>query len=446
VAIVAALVLMLASCKAQENATSRKNDSVTGPNAESAGEVYLEQLQRNSISKLGSPTHRQFSNESEFTSDVDFDRLIREAAASFNLSPNQESEFKKRAIERRERFRNLRPRSQYEDPALYQIIELWSEQIRTAARQNIEPHDLLDTTHVVFGTLPTGEVNAWSIRVPSVKDTYLITFESGFFYFANLMSLAIARTLPIEQANDGQAVLITDPVKVLDNVRQHPELQEAFRQVILAYLVEGRFDTLPASYYTTGNPIRDGVATKLYKGMGLFVLGHEYGHILRGDLAGAGVASVIGGQKVQKIPHEWEQELGADALGIELAYFAMRVSKDNLAAIIVGADFFLHCYEIVEQAGSLIATGDVHPDLAGGNHPPTETRRAWTRQILHAFLRRFQADQVSESDWDAALKEASRFDQLTDQLFVANEITLKRLHDRKIGLAPTWRQRLSESQ
>lgn len=73
----------------------------------------------------------------------------------------------------------------------------------------------------------------------------------------------------------------------------------------MAYLVEARFDTLPAEYYQT-DIAHEGLATKLYESVGLFVLGHEYGHLLRGDLSGNGIASAVLGQKIQKIPHAWK--------------------------------------------------------------------------------------------------------------------------------------------
>src|ERR1700686_426647 len=217
-------------CDAQDRASRQAEANRQSPS--SSPELYLEELQRNSVSKFGPPVHRRFDNLPNANSDADFDRLILETSRGLNLTPAEEVEFRQKMIERKRRFQRLKPQSQYENPALYQILEFWAEKIKFAARKNFQPHDVLDKTQVIFGTLPTGEVNAQSILVPSTRNAYLIVFESGFFDFADLMSLAFSCTLPIEQTKHGYAVLTTNSATVLDNIRQHPELQARFLQVI----------------------------------------------------------------------------------------------------------------------------------------------------------------------------------------------------------------------
>jgi hypothetical protein len=73
-------------------------------------------------------------------------------------------------------------------------------------------------------------------------------------------------------------------------------------------------------------------------------------------------------------------------------------------------------------------------------------RRARIREKLHTFLRRFHSKEFSESDWNAAVEDSSNYGEIMEQLFAACESSLKKLHDRGISLAPSWRQRFSTSQ
>jgi hypothetical protein len=172
--------------------------------------------------------------------------------------------------------------------------------------------------------------------------------------------------------------------------------------------------------------------------MGLFVLGHEYGHILNGDLAGKWVDRAFAGDRIQQLPHEWNQELAADAMGIDLSYLALAGSRKNLPAILIGADFLLHCYDVIERSASLIVTGKPDRALVGGDHRPMILRRAGIRYALREFLRKTDPG-FSEDQWQSTLKEVSRFDQIIDALYVMSEANMKTLHDRNINLAPEWR-------
>jgi hypothetical protein len=434
--LVAAILFNGGACFAQEasSSTAWKSDP------DVRAELYLEDLQRTSTVQFIPPTPRRAATQEEV--DSDFDRSIHKVAQSFNLTVAEEAEFRSRQIERRRLFGNRTPQSPYEDPGLYWVMQFWSEKIKNAARLNVKPHGLLDGIHVAMGTLPTGEVNALTISVPSNPDAYVIAFESGLFPFANLISLAFASTLPVERREHGYAVFSVNPAVVLDHVRQHPELLLRFRRLILAYLVEGRFDTLPSSYYAVEDPIQDGMAVMLYTAAGMFVIAHEYGHIVRGHLAkGRRVAAMVGRRSIEKIPHDWYQELEADAIGIDLVFWAFKeLGKANLASVIAGAEFFFDCYDIVERSASVIATGTTKRDATLEDHPPAGVRRKYIRENLHDYLQRLYPKDFSEAEWQEALRQAAQFSEIMSQLYLLTEPSLRELHAKGISLAPVWRQ------
>lgn len=423
--------LLLPCIAAGQNNAAKQNSG-------EAAEIYLEKLQKQSLSDRGLPIRPFAATADPAIAQAQIDSLINSAAESMNLTPAETEALRKSSLEKIKRF-SQRPASPYGNPGDYHLIELWSDKIRRAVQQHIQPQDALDRYQILFGTLPSGQVNAMSIRVPDTNDQYLVVFESGLFIFADLMSLAVSSTFPIESREHGFAVLNLEPSAVIANTKEHPQFQTRFQQIILAYIVEGRFDTLPPSFYEAGDSIHDAVAANIYSAMGLFVLGHEYGHILNGDLRGKWSDRTFAGDRIQQLPHEWNQELAADAIGIKLSYLALAGSRRNLPAILMGADFFLHCYDVVERSASLIVTGKPDRALAGGDHPPMILRRAGIRNTLHDFLRKTDPNGFSEDQWQSTLKEVSQFDRIIDELYAMSEANMKTLHDRNINLAPEWR-------
>jgi hypothetical protein len=417
---------------------------VPAPDAGSVAEKYLEELQREALQASGAPLRKHSSTDASDVSDAVIERLLQEEAQAFHLSPSEIAAERQRIHERTLRFRQARAMSPYEDPELYRELVYFSARIETAIRKNPQPHDVLDQIDIALGTLPTGEVNAVSIAVPDHKQSFVIAFESGLFPFAELMSTTVADALPIESEEHGYAVLIEEPDEVRRYILQHPAVQERYQRVLLTYLTEGRVDTLEQSYSDASDVVHQAVATGLYMDMALFVIGHEYGHVVRGDLSDSGselISRRLNGHLVQSVEYDWEKEYGADALGIEFTYLALRERRYNLAAILEGADFFLRCIEVTEQGATLIATGSVRA-LPGGDHPPSSLRRAKMRNALHAFLDRFYPGEVSQQQWATAVKEASNMDQITGLLFDGSQTYLRKQHERGLGLAPAWQQRL----
>jgi hypothetical protein len=60
-----------------------------------------------------------------------------------------------------------------------------------------------------------------------------------------------------------------------------------------------------------------GFATVLRRAQQLFVLGHEYGHLMAGHLEDARYR--IGSEEVDAASRRWDQEFDADLVGIALA-------------------------------------------------------------------------------------------------------------------------------
>jgi hypothetical protein len=123
------------------------------------------------------------------------------------------------------------------------------------------------------------------------------------------------------------------------------------------------------------------MANRLIYATELFIMGHEYGHILSGHFSdrSSKVHSALPGDDVNEFGTSWQQEFQADNRGAELMSAALQIREYPFQMSFVGADFFFICAMLVERGLSILNTGiDTVPD---GNdtsttHPPAGLRLA----------------------------------------------------------------------
>jgi hypothetical protein len=90
----------------------------------------------------------------------------------------------------------------------------------------------------LFGTLPTGRVNAIALRVPE-STFHLILMEDGLFGFANLMCKAVARVFPFGGETSGRLTFSTDKEDCLKSIKSNADICQRFLETIYAYIVGG---------------------------------------------------------------------------------------------------------------------------------------------------------------------------------------------------------------
>lgn len=122
----------------------------------------------------------------------------------------------------------------------------------------------------------------------------------------------------------------------------------------------------------------------LRDGMELFVLGHEYGHVMAEHVADRkGPRRMLGTDgadvtEVTEVAWKWEQEAVADLIGWNLCLGAM--SGDYGPSLPhAGVELFFSACEVLERAVPLLVTGANAPRPASPTHPPTELRRDLVR-------------------------------------------------------------------
>ena len=294
--------------------------------AKQRARAFLEQLQKATYSRFQIPPPLRSSIE-ELTA------FARESAAA--QMPNGSDDEKQQHIAEfvRQMTETQRIATSYEAPHWYNIILKLSGEIDKAANDAAIPVP----SHPLLGTLPIGQINAMTIRVPGT-DEFVIIFDWQLFLFALLLSKAVVRALPLVSTEDGSFQIRIDSDGIRSRTDSDPSVVGRFLEVVMAYAVAGDPGFAP-QYFP--EPQYSLLAARLRDCMELFVMGHEYAHIILGHLTSANGAVLARMNNAEEVAYSWQQEYEADMLGANLmmrAEFAgERVPPDHSYW---GADFF----------------------------------------------------------------------------------------------------------
>ncbi|MFJ5032716.1 hypothetical protein ACIQB5_32570 [Streptomyces sp. NPDC088560] len=249
----------------------------------------------------------------------------------------------------------------------------------------LEKHLDISFTRPVLGFLATGEVNAVTMLAPGSR-THLVVFEDELLSFTDRFSKAVALAIPIEGVQGDKVAFSLDPDKVRRHLQNSPDAVRRFREVVLAYLLDGEPGAAP-TYELPRGPHK--LAHILKDGMELFVLGHEYGHALSGHLSNQNAPRRMLGTAeadVTEVTWRWDQENAADIIGVALCAQAMS-EEHGLVLPHAGIELFFCACEVLERALSLLMTGrnDLRPPSP--THPPTPSRRDFVRSYLRDAMK-----------------------------------------------------------
>jgi hypothetical protein len=278
-----------------------------------------------------------------------------------------------------ERYRDwffaTEPPTPYEHPMYYPVLtQIVTSIAEGAARwkmQNIIPPTLL------FGTLPTGSINASATPVPDSDDN-LVLFDFGLFQFTGEMAKILARLIPAKSTfrelrfNMGAA---QEPQYAVD---RQPDLIAHFGEVLYGYLVEGnprRMPTIPL-----GGRDQHLLAGGLMDSSRSFVLGHELGHLISRHLsARTALRRLIGQLNTVEIYRSWEDEFEADHWGFNYE----QTRRLSLEWALVGSTLFFSCIGAVERCLIALSYGRLDLENRGSQtHPPAGERLSRLQGIV----------------------------------------------------------------
>jgi hypothetical protein len=381
----------------------------------------------------------------------DLESLIRSCiqgqAAHFSPETNiQEIEaYSRRKVEEIHTLLRESPPTPFEDLSAYVNILALAHELEESARNSA---DGLVLTRPIFGTVPLGGVNAFTQQEDG---EYIVAFSTGLFSFAELMGRSLARTVQYTGINQG--VLPSAPEQLFhgfsfntddirESLRRNPQGAKCFTEAVLAYVRRGRPD---ASNMPELDPARDAFASMVYHFFLEFVIAHEYGHIFHNHLDQKAQGVPEDASAVRTIMWDWRKEAEADVAGCGLMLVGARTRPINLAALLMGIEVFLSCYETLDRALSVLTVGDEEYAVTTSRHPPARARRTFLHHHLLSRANEFLDGQNAEARMRSALQEGVRLSEVINVLWEQARPYLWRLYELGSKPAPIFK-RTSDSQ
>ncbi|PFY96966.1 ImmA/IrrE family metallo-endopeptidase [Bacillus wiedmannii] len=281
-------------------------------------------------------------------------------------------------------------------------------------------------TRPIIGTLPTGKVQAMAMRHYVSKEPMII-FEYELFTFTNLISKSVLLSLPFEQKN-GVTKFSSSEENIKKMIVQDQTGVQKFLEVLLAYLIKGQ-PTLATPYYPNEKII--GLNSQITHLMELFVMGHEYAHILLGHTnCSKQKESGISTEVLTEMIFKWNQEFEAD--GLSLILILQSFSNKNfydMPLLYAGVDLFLSCLDIMDRSISIILSGKEEQRM-DDSHPPVSERRDYIRYHLTRMLGTEKAE--------VGISLAKTYVAVLEVYFDLCRPVLLDLHHKRTKLAKTW--------
>lgn len=316
-------------------------------------------------------------------------------------------------------------------PTPFEVAEWYSVMMRcyNSVKKSAQEMGLSIARDPLLGTIATGRVNGLAIAIPDVQ-TRIVLIEAGLFNFAYLMCKSVAAAIPMAgMSKDGRLSFSASLDDIDRSLEQNSEPIRRFFDALTAYVVRG--DAQAAEPYALrGHQIH--LADLLRDSMETFIIGHEMGHVTLGHLDGKrALRAVAPDLQAEAIEESWQEEFEADFIGMHLMIRSLnRDRKVDVALSYWGADLFFGCVHVVENAVSILTSGETVTS-ASETHPPPKMRQMALRQLL---LETVQPPSAGE---DAA-QLANIVDGVVDRFWHSCEPLLRRMHADGIRPALWW--------
>jgi len=332
--------------------------------------------------------------------------------------------------------KNLKVPTPYEHPGTYMLMLELSEEIQ---KLNKGARKKLPKVH--FGTLPTGKVNAMTIPVTST-DQYLVIFDNQIFLFCNLIAKIVVQSFVPKYwtilagmlTTKGKAFLTQGDRLRLSSMQEH-DLQECinannqvltrFQQVLFAYLLKGNLSQAPQYMLAVPQAM---IASRLTHCMELFIMGHEYSHVLGGDYRDSPTTtSKVAGTQVNELQYNSEKEWKADIGGLMISHSVTQLGHIGPALVFVAMEILERCLSILISGSENVKTRNAlrYED----SHPNPILRLSVIRQFL---------EEQYHAENDPLFRLTILMERMLEILWEKTSSTVHKWHKQNMKLAPQW--------
>ncbi len=394
---------------------------------------YLEYLQEVKLRNLGSPSEIMLRRRNYYKSR--FDEGIKEPSGKVKTSDSY-ARFMLDWLDDR-----ITLSTKYEDPTFYFVLNRLSGMIEEGIKSNkvsfnspIVSLDHLKETgkFPLLGSWFTNEINATSVKMQSSNDDYLIIFHTDLYNFCYLSSKLIAMVTSNIQTTKKheslQEYIQNDCGAITENIEKrlqdNPIIIDRFVNLLSNFVNYGSVglsqEYTPEEWYIDN--------TVLYTDtLELFILGHEYAHIICGHLESSSTTAALVGpnETITESVYDHTAEFEADVNGLGLMLGAIPTNKILLPYALCGPTIFFHFDDILERTKTLLQNGSEHvSETDYESHPRPLVRLDRLRQEIKNI--------PGSSIWgDSLLQPSYMIDKVTEALWGNIVGKLYTLHNKK---------------
>lgn len=200
-------------------------------------------------------------------------------------------------------------------------------------------HKITYPNDIVIGSVPISSVNGCVFKSPN--DGYVIAINDGIFTFFNLLAKVVSSFISVTQ-NEKTGMLEYNTAKesIDFNIKNNKEGHSRFLDLMNAYLIQG--DANYAKPYI--EPHFKSHLTSINRDTAeLFLLSHEYGHIVAGhtEINKSELKIHIKNEDLETHLVNWVLEAQADSIAANLVISHNRRKKIRFASFIYGNRVFL---------------------------------------------------------------------------------------------------------
>lgn len=253
--------------------------------------------------------------------------------------------------------------TRYDSPTSYHLIRDLINQLKESAKDlEINTEDF-----PFYATVPTGKVNAMAVNLPDSSKPFLL-FDGQLLTFCHLISKIYATCL---SPDDNSYSISIETVK--SKIRRQPEIADRLSGVLDAFIKTGR----PGTSKPFPVDMRSAkLAHAFCKGMELFVVAHEFGHVYAGHLSELlSKLHIISPFQTTSINHKKEHE--ADLIALILTVHSLKKEGIDLAISVAGINLFFSVLDLADQYGDFISYGRRRKfsSKESETHPSNENRK-----------------------------------------------------------------------
>jgi hypothetical protein len=244
----------------------------------------------------------------------------------------------------------------------YYVQLTWTDLLIRSFLATTDPRSDLKLTHSpLLGTLPSPALNAFTFSAAESAKSFVVLNWGVFGVLIDMTELAF-ETMRIEIDPGGASIsIVGGEQEFRQRLNAQPQITEKLMNLLIFYYGNGKSD--PRSSQPSQALFWFG---SISRAMALFVLAHEYGHILAHHGSVASIAS--SDHDSESLVRSWAQELEADVIGFTLLSHVLRRAASEvprqrvlLGFHLVAPVLYFECVRIVEEAEYIIKHGGQLP-------------------------------------------------------------------------------------